>query len=248
MKAQLQAKDTTIKKLKAQIKCVTKTSTSESVKNDIDEIATINIEREHKVAKLISENEHLKQTYKQLYDLIKPSHVRAKEYSESLVNQLNQKSVEITDLNTQLQEKVFAVTVLKNELRKLKGKAIIDNVVSKHTLSIIAPCMFKIDLEPLAPKLLNNREAHSKYLTYTQEQVTCLREIVEKGRSLNLINNSLEYACKCVKRIQELLIIIRQTCPSINNSCDKLIAVTPMNKDKKVRFTVPIPSSSNILK
>nr|GEY91513.1 integrase, catalytic region, zinc finger, CCHC-type, peptidase aspartic, catalytic [Tanacetum cinerariifolium] len=46
-----------------------------------------------------------KQTYKQIYDSIKPSCVQPKEHVESLVNKLNQKSVEITDLNTQLQEK-----------------------------------------------------------------------------------------------------------------------------------------------
>nr|GEY38131.1 retrovirus-related Pol polyprotein from transposon TNT 1-94 [Tanacetum cinerariifolium] len=44
--------------------------------------------------KLIDENEHLKQTYKQLYDSIKPSPVRAKEQTESLVNQVNQKIIE----------------------------------------------------------------------------------------------------------------------------------------------------------
>ncbi|GKC07797.1 retrovirus-related pol polyprotein from transposon TNT 1-94 [Tanacetum coccineum] len=71
--AELQAKDTTIKKLKAHIKHVNETSTSESVKKDFDEIETINIELEHRVTKLIAKNEHLKQTYKQLYDSIKPS-------------------------------------------------------------------------------------------------------------------------------------------------------------------------------
>ncbi|GJT42906.1 retrovirus-related pol polyprotein from transposon TNT 1-94 [Tanacetum coccineum] len=86
-------------------KRLNKTSTTNSVKKDIDEIETINIELEHRVAKLIAENEHLKQNYKQLYDSIKPSRVRAEEHDESLVNQLNQKSVEITDLNAQLQEK-----------------------------------------------------------------------------------------------------------------------------------------------
>ncbi|GJX72786.1 hypothetical protein Tco_0309957 [Tanacetum coccineum] len=105
LKAELQAKDTTIEKLKANIKRLNKTSITNSVKKDIDEIKTINIELEHRVAKLIPKNEHLKQTYKQLYDSIKPSCVRAKEHVESLVNQLNQKSVEITDLNAQLQEK-----------------------------------------------------------------------------------------------------------------------------------------------
>ncbi|GJV67999.1 retrovirus-related pol polyprotein from transposon TNT 1-94 [Tanacetum coccineum] len=49
LKAELQAKDTTIKKLKAHIKRVNETSTSESVKKDFDEIETINIELEHRV-------------------------------------------------------------------------------------------------------------------------------------------------------------------------------------------------------
>ncbi|GJS46025.1 retrovirus-related pol polyprotein from transposon TNT 1-94 [Tanacetum coccineum] len=89
LKAELQAKDTKIEKLKANIKRLNKPSTTNSVKNDIDEIETINIELEHRVAKLIVENKHLKQTYKQLYDLIKPSRVRAKEHVESFVNQLN---------------------------------------------------------------------------------------------------------------------------------------------------------------
>ncbi|GJW77230.1 hypothetical protein Tco_0138912 [Tanacetum coccineum] len=101
----LQAKDTTIKKLRAHIKRINETSTSESVKKDFDEIETINIELEHRVTRLIAKNEHLKQAYKQLYDSIKPSRVRAKEQTESLVNQVNQKSVEISDLNAQLQEK-----------------------------------------------------------------------------------------------------------------------------------------------
>ncbi|GJY63080.1 hypothetical protein Tco_0464540 [Tanacetum coccineum] len=102
LKAELQVKDTTIEKLKANIKCLNKTSTTNSVKKDIDKIETINIELEHRVEKLIAKNVHLQQTYKQLYDSIKPSCVRAKEHVESLVNQLNQKSVQITDLNAQL--------------------------------------------------------------------------------------------------------------------------------------------------
>ncbi|GJS54715.1 hypothetical protein Tco_0628077 [Tanacetum coccineum] len=73
LKVELQEKDTTIEKLKANIKCLNKTSTTNNVKKDIDEIETINIELEHRVTKLIAENEHLKQTYKQLYDSIKPS-------------------------------------------------------------------------------------------------------------------------------------------------------------------------------
>ncbi|GJX18202.1 hypothetical protein Tco_0219034 [Tanacetum coccineum] len=74
------------------------------VKNDIDVIETINIELEHSVAKLLAENEqlhkeneHLKQTYKDLFDSIK---------------------------RTRIQKKGFAIAALKNELKKLTGNSV----------------------------------------------------------------------------------------------------------------------------
>ncbi|GJT11495.1 hypothetical protein Tco_0858537 [Tanacetum coccineum] len=105
--------------------------------------------------------------------------------------------------------------------------------------------MLKIDVETLNPRLLNNRSTHFDYLKHTQEEAVILREIVELGKSQHPLNNSLDSACKYTKQIQELLIIIKQTCPSINNSGDKLVAVTPKNKDKRVRFTEPVTSSGN---
>nr|GFA74831.1 hypothetical protein [Tanacetum cinerariifolium] len=149
------------------------------VKKDIKEIEAINIELDHRVSKLISENEHLKQTYKKLYDLIKPTRVRSKEQFDVLINQVNQKSVEISDLNVSLQEKDLVITALKNDLRKLKGKSLVDDVVTSHS---IAPKMLKVDVEPLAPKLLNNRTAHSNYLRHTQKQAAILREVVEQEK------------------------------------------------------------------
>nr|GEU72968.1 hypothetical protein [Tanacetum cinerariifolium] len=53
LKAELQAKDTTIKKLKANIKRLNKTSTTNSVKIEIDEIETIHIKLEHKEKVLV---------------------------------------------------------------------------------------------------------------------------------------------------------------------------------------------------
>nr|GEZ15490.1 integrase, catalytic region, zinc finger, CCHC-type, peptidase aspartic, catalytic [Tanacetum cinerariifolium] len=134
------------------------------------------------------------------------------------------------------------IAALRDKLRKLKGKAIVDNVVTTHTID---PKMLKVDVEPIAPRLLNNRTAHSNYLRLTQEQAAILREVVEQGKSQNPLNNSLDHACKYTKRIQELLILIKQTFPSINNSSDKLVAVTLKNKDKRVRFTKPVTSSGN---
>ncbi|GJY38984.1 hypothetical protein Tco_0425348 [Tanacetum coccineum] len=70
-----------------------------SVKMDMDEIETLNIEFEHRVTKLVTENEHLKQTYKQLYDSIKQKRGQSKEQCDALIKQVNIKSGEISDLN-----------------------------------------------------------------------------------------------------------------------------------------------------
>ncbi|GKB77603.1 hypothetical protein Tco_0944498 [Tanacetum coccineum] len=254
LKAQSQEKDTVIKKLKERIKSLNENMNDEKIKKDIEEIETINIELDHRVSKLIAENEHLKHTYKQLYDSIKPTRIRSKEKCDALINQVNQKFMEISDLNVSFQEKDLVITALKDELRKLKGKYL---VVTKHT---IAPEMLKIDVEIdveyLNPRLLYNRSAHSDYLKHTQEEATILKEIVEQGKLKNPLNNSLDSACKYTKHIQELLIIIGQTCLSSTIFGDKLsgchpdgklVAVTPKNKDKSVRFTKPVTSLGNTI-
>ncbi|GJY94946.1 hypothetical protein Tco_0511307 [Tanacetum coccineum] len=135
----------------------------------MDEIKTINIELEHSVAKLLSENkrlhkeiEHLKKIYKDQFDSIKNTRALSKEHDNSLIAQLNSKSMENADLKRQIQD-------------KLKG-------------------MFKIDLEPLTPRLLNNRKAHIDYLKHTHEQADILRGIVEQAKAKQPLDNALDFA------------------------------------------------------
>ncbi|GJU61479.1 retrovirus-related pol polyprotein from transposon TNT 1-94 [Tanacetum coccineum] len=122
------------------------------------------------------------------------------------------------------------MTALKDELRKLKGKTLVDNAVTKHTID---QEMLKNDVEPITPKLLNNRTAHSAYIKHTQEEAAVLRDLVEHVKANYLLDHPLEYACRYTKRIQDLLTNISKTCPSINNFGEKLVAVTPKNKDKR---------------
>nr|GEU37717.1 putative reverse transcriptase domain-containing protein [Tanacetum cinerariifolium] len=96
-----------------------------------------------------------------------------------------------------VEEQYLVITALKDDLRKLKGKALVDDVVTSHT---IAPEMLKVDVEPIAPKLLNNMIAHSDCLRHTQEQAAIFREVVEQGKSQNPLNNSLDHACKSKKK------------------------------------------------
>nr|GEZ72565.1 retrovirus-related Pol polyprotein from transposon TNT 1-94 [Tanacetum cinerariifolium] len=211
-----------------------------NVKREVEEIETLNIELDHKVTKLVAENEHLKQTYKQLYDSIKSSRVRSKKQCDDLINKVNLKFAEVSDLNASLQEKVLVITALKEQLNKIKGKAVITEAVS---LNPIDPELLKIDVAPLDPKLRKNRTAHTGYIRHTQEEAATLREIIESERLLNLLNTSLDYACKYTRRIQELLIILQKTCPCLTDLGTKLVAVTPKNKTKQIRFTEQITKS-----
>nr|GEW30449.1 integrase, catalytic region, zinc finger, CCHC-type, peptidase aspartic, catalytic [Tanacetum cinerariifolium] len=91
-------------------------------------------------------------------------------------------------------EKVLVITALKEILSKLKGKAVVNEVVPLHSID---PELLKIDVAPLAPKLHNNKTAHTDYLRHTQEETATLREIVESERFLNPLNTSLDYATVC---------------------------------------------------
>ncbi|GJT62777.1 hypothetical protein Tco_1006310 [Tanacetum coccineum] len=146
-----------------------------------------------------------KHFFKEQFDSIKKTRVRTKEHSDSLIDKLNLKSAENEDLKAQIQDKVFVITSLKNNLRKVKGKEIVDIVAQIPSANTIVPGMFKLDLEPLAPRLLQNREAHIDYLKYTQEQADILQEIVEQAKAKQPLDNELDFACKHAQRIQELL-------------------------------------------
>nr|GEW11807.1 hypothetical protein [Tanacetum cinerariifolium] len=253
LKAQLQAKDTTICMLKEHIKSMRENDKEEKVKHEMGKIKTINIILEHSVAKLLYENEclhkeieHLKKIYKDQFDSIKKTCALSKEHGDSLIAQLNSKSIENADLKRQIQDNVFMITSLKNDLRKLKRKEIVKNVAQILIATTISPGMFKIYLNPLAPRLLNNREGHIDYLKHTQEQANILRGIVKQAKSKQPLDNALDFSCKHAKRIQRLLVYVRDTCPNAYKRSEKLIAVTPMNKVKKVRFYEPLTSLSNI--
>ncbi|GKB74880.1 hypothetical protein Tco_0936292 [Tanacetum coccineum] len=92
-------------------------SNEAKIKHDIDVIKTINIEFEHKVAKLVKENETLNRHYKELSDSIKTTRAKTIEHTTSLIAKNNK-------LRAQLQEKGFAIARLKNELRKLSGNSV----------------------------------------------------------------------------------------------------------------------------
>ncbi|GJS36871.1 hypothetical protein Tco_0535253 [Tanacetum coccineum] len=93
------------------------TSNKDKIKKEIDVLEIMNIELEHNVAKLRKEIETLKNHYKDLYDSLKITRSKTIEQTTSLL-------ANNADLKAQIQEKVFAIAALKNDLRKLKGNRV----------------------------------------------------------------------------------------------------------------------------
>ncbi|GKA63789.1 hypothetical protein Tco_0763395 [Tanacetum coccineum] len=153
---------------------------------------------------------------------------------------------EIETINIELdyREKVLVITTIKDDLRKLKEKDLVDNDGTKHPSD---PEMLKIDVEPITPKVLNKQAAHSAYIKHTQKEATVLRDLVEHVKSKYPLDQSLESVCGYAKLVQELLTNISKTCPTVNNTDGKIVAVNPKNKDKRVRFTEPVTFSGNTI-
>ncbi|GJV72142.1 hypothetical protein Tco_1492137 [Tanacetum coccineum] len=149
----------------------------------------------------------------------------------------------INEWQAKLDAKDVSIANLKKHIESLNGKNVIENVAPTNKAKVIAPEMFKLDLEPLSPKVLKNRDAHIDYIKHTQENIDILRELVEHARALKPLDNDLDSSCKYAKRIQEVLVYVTATCPSLTKPSEKLVAVTPLNKNKKVRFAKPATSS-----
>ncbi|GKD71128.1 hypothetical protein Tco_1325218 [Tanacetum coccineum] len=112
----------------------------------------------------------------------------------------NQNALEILEF--------FEKNDLKAQLEDKDRKEIVDIVAQIPSANTIVPGMFKLDLEPLAPRLLQNREAHIDYLKYTQEQVDILRGIVKQAKATQPLDKELDFAYKHAQRIQELLVYV----------------------------------------
>nr|GEX15602.1 retrovirus-related Pol polyprotein from transposon TNT 1-94 [Tanacetum cinerariifolium] len=130
---------------------------------------------------------------------------------------------DVYDLNAQLQKKVFAIAALKNEVRKLRGKNVVDTVVSKP-YGTIAPGIFKLDMEHISHRLKNNRDAHEdevpefivKFLKMIQVR---LNAIVYKIRT----DNGIEFVNQTLRAYYEEVRISHQTSVSRSSQQDGVV-------------------------
>ncbi|GJT71366.1 retrovirus-related pol polyprotein from transposon TNT 1-94 [Tanacetum coccineum] len=85
---------------------------------------------------------------------------------------------------------------------KEQSDSLIDklNLKSAENEDLKAQIQDKLDLKPLAPRLLKNRETHIDYLKYTQEQADILREIVEQAKAKQPLDKELYFALEAQPR------------------------------------------------
>ncbi|GJV48745.1 retrovirus-related pol polyprotein from transposon TNT 1-94 [Tanacetum coccineum] len=109
-------------------------------------------------------------------------------------DKIKQDLEETETINIELdhREKVLVITTLKDELRKLKGKYLANNEVTRH------PSDPKINTEPITPKLLNKRSAHSAYIKHTQEEAAVFRDLVDHIKANYPLDPTLESAYKFI--------------------------------------------------
>nr|GEZ77065.1 hypothetical protein [Tanacetum cinerariifolium] len=70
-----------------------------------------------------------------------------------------------------------------------------------------------VDVEPIVPRLRNNREAHLDYLRHLKESVETIRDIVEEAKVVRPLNRSIVSAFRYTQHSQELLEYGIGTCP-----------------------------------
>nr|GFB06196.1 hypothetical protein [Tanacetum cinerariifolium] len=161
-----------------------------------------------------AENDKIKQHYKELYDSIKIT--RAKHIEQ--VTALTTKNV---NLKAQTLEKVNSVSK--------------DQVKPK----VLARGKHAIDVEPIVPRLRNNRDAHLDYLRHLKESVEIIRDIVEEARVVRPLDRSIVSACCYTKHSHKLLEYAIGTYPQGSQQRAKQLAYIPLIRKKQVTIAKP---------
>ncbi|GKE25944.1 hypothetical protein Tco_1441328 [Tanacetum coccineum] len=124
----------------------------------------------------------------------------------------------IDEWQAKLDAKDVSIANLRKHIESLKGKKLVEKDATPNKTKVIALGMFRLDLEPLSPKVLKNKDAHIDYIKHTQENADILWELVKHARAPRPLDSDLDSAFNYAKRIQEVLVYIIATCPRMKSS------------------------------
>nr|GFA37405.1 hypothetical protein [Tanacetum cinerariifolium] len=178
--ASLQGKDNVIRQLKKQLSQLQVTRS--------DTYHTLRVQTtDSQITKL---TDHVTQLQAQ-NDLFRAENDKIKQHYKELYD-----SIKIT--RAKHIEQVTRLTTKNVNLKTCVSKATVNPQVSardKHA----------IDVEPIVPRLRNNRDVHLDYLRHVKESVETIRDIVEEAKVVRPLDRSIVSACRYTKHSQELL-------------------------------------------
>nr|GEX75602.1 hypothetical protein [Tanacetum cinerariifolium] len=102
-----------------------------------------------------------------------------------------------------------------------------------------------IDVEPIVPRLSNNKDAHLDYLRHLKESVETIRDIVEEAKLVRPLDRSIVSACHYTKHSQELLEYAIDTCLQGSQQRAKQLAYIPFIRKKQVAVANPSDKSGS---
>nr|GEV03817.1 retrovirus-related Pol polyprotein from transposon TNT 1-94 [Tanacetum cinerariifolium] len=140
------------------------------------------------------------------------------------------------------------VTALTPKNVNLKAQ-ILDKVnsVSKDHVKpkVLARGKYDIDVEPIVPRLRNNREAHLDYLRHLKKSVETIHDIVEEAKVVRPLDISIVSTFRYTKHSQELLEYTIDTYLQDSHQRDKQLAHIPLIRKNQVTFAKPSDTSNS---
>nr|GEV59938.1 retrovirus-related Pol polyprotein from transposon TNT 1-94 [Tanacetum cinerariifolium] len=125
---------------------------------------------------------------------------------------------EIKRMKASIQGKDNAIRKLRTQISQLQEtRSDADHSV---TPKVLAPGMYAIDVEPIPPRLRNNREVHLDYLKHLKESVATLREIIEEAKNPTGRVFTLEEQCPITRFTHPKVVLAKQP-ENVSNSCSK---------------------------
>nr|GEZ65426.1 integrase, catalytic region, zinc finger, CCHC-type, peptidase aspartic, catalytic [Tanacetum cinerariifolium] len=120
--------------------------------------------------------------------------------------------------------------------------------VSKNQVKpqVLAQEKHAIDVEPIVPRLRNNKDAHLDYLRHLKECVETIRDIIEEAKVVRPLDRSIVSACRYTKHSQELLEYAICTCPQGSQQRAKQVAYIPYFRKKQVTVAKPSDKSDRV--
>nr|GEY39364.1 integrase, catalytic region, zinc finger, CCHC-type, peptidase aspartic, catalytic [Tanacetum cinerariifolium] len=250
-----QAKDTVILKLRENLQSLTGDVKERKVKREIEEIETLNIELDHRVTKLVAENEHLKQTYKQMYDSVKPSPLK-----ESL-SKLKGKDVvnEVVPLHS-IDQELLKIDVAPLALKLCKNRTVYTDYI-RHTLkeaATLREIVKRVNLLSSASGSKSQGNTKNDRIQRTpkkakknklEDHLRTVRPILNKKsvvdtKATSSVQIPLGNVCPLTRLSTTTIVPPREPIPIASNTYKPVIILVYSRKSKATNKRVPVSNST----